>query len=123
MESPLHSGKFRVIMQIAWRRKFGYGVSLILLTLTGCVGCPTRGPVQYATDTCTTHQVKQAINASQPRDSLITVKAFDQTVSLGGTVNSLEARDWAIAAARKVHGVRVVLDYIQVKDAPADRKT
>jgi hypothetical protein len=123
MESPPHSGKCRVIMQIAWRRKFGYGVSLILLTLTGCVGCPTRGPVQYAADTCTTHQVKQAINASQPRDSMITVKTFDQTVSLGGTVNSPEARERAIAIARNVQGVRVVLDSIQVKNAPADRKT
>jgi osmotically-inducible protein OsmY len=110
-------------MQIAWRQITGYGACLFILTLTGCVGCPSRGPVQYAADTRTTQKVKHAIQASQPRDSIITVKTFDQTVSLGGTVNSPEAKDWAVATARKINGVRVVLDYIQVKNAPGNRKT
>lgn len=111
-------------MASTWWRGVGFLGIVALCTFTGCVGCPTRGPVQWTVDTSTTHQIKAAIKARYPElERTVTVKTFDQVVSLGGTVNSPTEKERVIAIAQQVSRVNVVLDYMKVRNIPAGQKT
>jgi len=111
--------------QSKWRQRAAHFACLAaLIGLTGCVGCPTRGPIQYTSDTLTTHRVHAALKEKYPHvQPAIYVKTFDHVVSLSGAVNSPEEKEQVVAAAQRVSGVRAVLDYIQIKKPAPEQKT
>ncbi len=106
-----------------WERLVSLGCLLGLMGFTGCVGCPTQGPIQYVSDSKITQQVEHALQKKNPHiQHGVTVKTFDGVVSLHGTVNSPDDRAKLVSTAEKVPGVRTVLDYMVVK-TPGSQKT
>jgi osmotically-inducible protein OsmY len=57
------------------------------------------------------------LGAARPELAVISVQANDGIVELTGVVPSFYLRQLAIACARRVAGVREVIDHIHVEDA------
>ncbi len=89
-----------------------------LLGLCGCAVHPARMPWQFYNDTALTRKVNQAIKDSHVNAANMHVSTFDYTVRLAGSVNTPADKEQAVTAARRVSGVREVLDYIQVAAQP-----
>ncbi len=89
--------------------------------LVGCAPWPTKGPIQYMTDKEFNHKVKHVVEAAVPRDfANLKITTIDYYVKFAGRFGTEDNRKRAVDAARKVAGVRDVLDYTVVMPARAE---
>lgn len=87
---------------------------LFLALVLGTAGCSSVGG--FFGDTAITHKVKSAIsNEPDLKTTNISVSTDENVVTLSGTVKSRAERAKAIAAARKVEGVKAVKSELVVK--------
>lgn len=92
-------------------------VGLIASALAACAGTPTRESTgQYIDDALITAKVKGKLVESSDVGALaVNVETFRGTVQLSGFVNSESERRKAEELAREVHGVKYVMNDIQLK--------
>lgn len=98
-----------------------FATLLIAATLTGCGGGYGGGrqadypvyqtDVRQATDNATAARVRRALAADvRVGAETLTVKVVDGVVELGGSPKDLQARDLAFNIARRVYGVKAVVN-------------
>jgi hypothetical protein len=90
-------------------------VALMATLLAGCGLFPSRGPIQYVTDQKLNREVSKAVERALPRGlANLQIRTFDHYVRFTGSFGTDAERNAALTAARKVSGVRDVLDYTVV---------
>lgn len=91
--------------------------ALLLATLLGCAGSPTKeGTGEYVDDTVITAKVKAAIfNEPSLKSTEINVETFKGTVQLTGFVGSRADINKAVEVARGVAGVTSVRNDMRLK--------
>lgn len=99
------------------RRFVTFVFAILLASLLGCAGTPTRQATgEYLDDTVITTKVKAAIfNEPSLKSSEINVETFKGTVQLSGFVSSRADIDKAVALARGVSGVTSVKNDMRLK--------
>jgi len=102
------------------KRKFlAAGAAVALLGLGACASdSPTqRSAGEFTSDAATTARVKTAIatDAGAKTAAAVNVDTYRGTVQLTGFVDSEDQASRAVAAAKKVQGVRSVRNDIRIK--------
>src|SRR5664279_5090227 len=89
---------------------------LFIATMLGCASTTKQESTgQYVDDTVLTTKVKTAIfNEPSLKSAEINVETFKGVVQLSGFVSSRDAENAAVAAARKVEGVKSVKNDMRV---------
>jgi len=96
-------------------RKLTYLV-LFLFVLSAACGSINRATPSSMDDTAMKTDVKGKILETDPGKTFeIGVEVHDGIVTLNGTVDSAAQRDDIVRAANSVHGVKRVIDNIQLK--------
>ena len=93
--------------------------AILLASLLGCAGTRTQeGTGEYFDDSVITTKVKAAIfNEPSLKSAEINVETFKGTVQLSGFVNSRDQKNRAGDLAKKVAGVKEVINNITVKES------
>jgi osmotically-inducible protein OsmY len=93
----------------------------LLIAIAGSSGCSSRiesTPVQYASSTSITFQVKEKfLRDPKIKSYSITVSTYRDTVTLGGYVRSQAEEERAIDLTRSVKGVKYVVDNMAIKNS------
>jgi osmotically-inducible protein OsmY len=99
------------------QRKTTVLIAAALLALAGCATNPEKGSASaYFNDTGITTRVKTAIfNEPGLKTMNISVKTQDQVVQLSGSVKTRADKVKLAEVARKVDGVKLVKNDVQVK--------
>jgi len=96
-------------------RKLPYLV-IFLLVLSAACGSINRATPSSMDDTAMKTDVKGKILETDPGKTFsIGVEVHDGIVTLNGDVNTAAERDEIVRAANSVHGVKRVIDNIQLK--------
>ncbi len=96
----------------------GMVMTVLTAMLVSCAPWPTEGPIQYMTDKELNHKVKKAVQTAVPSEfPNLKISTFDSYVRFAGRFNTEDKRKAAVEAARRVAGVRDVLDYTVVVPA------
>jgi osmotically-inducible protein OsmY len=96
-------------------RKFSY-VAVLLMIFSMACGSINRATPSSMDDTAMKTDVKGKILATDPGKTFdIGVDVHDGVVTLNGQVNSAAERQQIYDAAHSVHGVKQVIDNIQIK--------
>jgi len=96
-------------------RKLSY-LAIFLLVLSAACGSINRATPSSMDDTAMKTDVKGKILETDPGKTFdIGVEVHDGVVTLNGDVNTAAERDQIVRAANSVHGVKRVIDNIQLK--------
>ena len=96
-------------------RKFSYLAVFLMLFSMAC-GSINRATPSSMDDTAMKTDVKGKILATDPGKTFeIGVTVHDGVVTLDGTVNTADERQKIVDAANSVHGVKRVINNIQLK--------
>ena len=96
-------------------RKLSY-LAIFLLVLSAACGSINRATPSSMDDTAMKTDVKGKILETDPGKTFdIGVEVHDGIVTLNGDVNTAAERDEIVRAANSVHGVKRVIDNIQLK--------
>ena len=96
-------------------RKLTYVVAVLMIFSMAC-GSINRATPSSMDDTAMKTDVKGKILATDPGKTFdIGVEVHDGVVTLNGQVNSAAERQQIIDAANSVHGVKQVINNIQIK--------
>lgn len=96
-------------------RKISY-VAVLLMIFSMACGSINRATPSSMDDTAMKTDVKGKILATDPGKTFeIGVEVHDGVVTLKGTVNTAAERQQIVDAANSVHGVKQVINNIQIK--------
>jgi len=96
-------------------RKISYVAVLLMIFAMAC-GSINRATPSSMDDTAMKTDVKGKILATDPGKTFeIGVEVHDGVVTLKGTVNTAAERQQIVDAANSVHGVKQVINNIQIK--------
>jgi osmotically-inducible protein OsmY len=96
-------------------RKLSY-LAIFLIVLSAACGSINRATPSSMDDTAMKTDVKGKILETDPGKTFdIGVEVHDGIVTLNGDVNTAAERDEIVRAANSVHGVKRVIDNIQLK--------